>query len=52
MWCAVENHNYMHHICAKRFLDSNLKAVIDKISVFHKIAPNFTCSQKLKFQED
>ena len=49
MWCAADNHNYMCHICAKRFLDSNFnfKAVIDKISNFQEIAPNFTYSQKI-----
>ena len=47
MWCAVDNHNYIRHICAKGFLDSNFdKVVIDKISHFHEIAPNFTYSQK------
>ena len=46
MWCVADNHNYMCHICAKRFLDSNFNwTVIDKISNFHKIAPNFTFSQ-------
>ena len=31
----------------KGFLDSNFnKAVIDKISNFHEIVPNFTYSQK------
>ena len=24
MWCAVDNHNHMCHICAKGFLDSNV----------------------------
>ena len=47
MWCAAGNHNYMCHICAKRFSDSNFNlAVIDKISVFHKMTSNFTYSQK------
>ena len=47
MWCVADNKNYMCHICAKGFLDSNFNlAVIDKISIFHKIAPNFTFSQK------
>ena len=23
IWCAADNHNYMWHICAKGFLDSN-----------------------------
>ena len=47
MWCAVDSHNYMCHICANEFWDSNFnKAVVDKISNFHKIAPNFTYSQK------
>ena len=45
MWCATNNHNYMCHICAKRLLDSNFDlAVIDKISNFQEIAPNFTYS--------
>ena len=47
MWFAAAIHNYMCHVCAKGFLDLNLnKAVIDKISIFHEIAPNFTYSQK------
>ena len=47
MWCAADNHNYMCHICEKEFLDSNFnEAVINKISNFHEIAPNFTYSQK------
>ena len=38
MWCATGNPNYMSHICAKGFLNSNLNhAVIDKISNFQKI---------------
>ena len=37
--CAADNHNYMCHICAKGFLDSDFnEAVIDKISNFHEIA--------------
>ena len=50
MWCAAYNHNYMCHIRAKGFLDSNFNlalAVIDKISNFQEIAPNFTFSQKI-----
>ena len=47
MWCGADIHNYMCHICAKGFLDLNFgKAVIDKISNFHKIVPNFTFLQK------
>ena len=47
MWCVANNHNYMCHVCAKGFSDSNFdKAFIDKISNFHEIAPNFTYSQK------
>ena len=50
MWCAVDNHNYMCYICAKGFLDSNFnEAVIDIISNFHEIAPNFTYARKLLF---
>ena len=42
MCCAADNHNYMRHICAKEFLDSNFnEAVIDKISNVHDIAQNF-----------
>ena len=51
MWCAADNHNCMCHICAKGYLDSNFnKAVIDKISNFHEIAPNFTYSQNRHFK--
>ena len=40
-------HSYMCHIWSKGFLDSKFnKAVIDKISIFPEIAPNFTSSQK------
>ena len=47
MWCAADNYNNMCHICAKELLDSNFNwAVIDKISNFNKITPNFTFSQK------
>ena len=47
MYCAVDNHNYMCHTCAKEFSDSNFnQAVIDKISNFHEIAPNSTYSQE------
>ena len=46
IWCTADNHNYMYYICAKEFLDSNFnQAVIDKISNFHKIAPNYTYLQ-------
>ena len=33
MWCAVDNYNYVCHICAKGFLDSNfnLAVIIDNI---------------------
>ena len=48
MWCAADNYSYTGHICAKGFLDTNYnQVVIDKISNFHKIVPNFTYSQKL-----
>ena len=47
MWCAEGNHNYMCHIFAKAFLDSNfIQAVIDKISNLKEIAPNFAYLQK------
>ena len=47
MWYAEDTHSYMCHICAKGFLDSKFNnAVIDKISIFHEIAPNFTFLQK------
>ena len=52
MWFAVGNHDYMSHICAKKcfFFDSNLSyTVIDKISNFQEIAPNFTYSQNRNF---
>ena len=40
----------MCHISAKGVLDSNFnQAVIDKISVFHEIARNFTYSQTFVF---
>ena len=46
MCCTSDNHNYMCHTCAKEFFNSSFNwAVIDKISNFHDIAPNFTFSQ-------
>ena len=48
MWCTEDIHNYMCHLCAKEYLDSNFNyAIIDKISNFHEITQNFTYSQKL-----
>ena len=48
MLCSADNHNYMPHICAKGFLDSNFnQAVIDKISNFHKIVPKFHILTKI-----
>ena len=36
---AVDNDNYMCHMCARGFLNSNFdSAVIDKLSNFHEIA--------------
>ena len=47
IWYAEDNHSYMCHICAKGFLDSNFnEAIIDIISIFHEIAPNYTYWQK------
>ena len=47
---AVDNHNYMCHTCAKGYLDSNFnEAIINNISNFHEIAPNFIYSQKSFF---
>ena len=46
MCCALDNHNFMCHTCAKEFLNSSFNyEVIDKISNFHDIAPNFPFSQ-------
>ena len=43
-------HNNTCHICAKGCLDSNFDlAVIDKMSNFLKIAPNFTFLQNSSF---
>ena len=43
MWCASDNHNNMCHIFPRELLDSNFTyAVIYKISIFNKNAPNFT----------
>ena len=50
MCCASDNYNYMCHTRAKEFLNSSFnEAVIDKISNFHDIAPNFTFSHKSYF---
>ena len=38
MLCAVDNHNYMCHICATELLDLNLnEVVIDNTSLFMKL---------------
>ena len=38
MWYVADNHDYMCHLCAKGFLNSNFNgAVIDKISIFKKL---------------
>ena len=48
--CASDNHNQMCHTCAKESLNSSFSlAVIDKITNFPDIAPNFTFSQKSQF---
>ena len=48
MWFVTDN--YTCHTCAKGFLDSNFnQAVINKMSNFHEIDPNFTYSQKSQF---
>ena len=47
MCCASDNHNYMCRTCAKEFLNSSFnEAVIDQISYFQDIAPNFTLKKK------
>ena len=50
MWCAADNHDYMCHLRATGFLDSNFnQTVIDKISNFQEMSPNFAYSQKSYF---
>ena len=48
MWCAADNHNYMCHICAEGFLDSNFnQAVIDKNNIkFWTKSPQISYIQK------
>ena len=42
MWCAADNYNDTCHTCAEGFLDSSFSlAIINKLSNFHEIAPNF-----------
>ena len=36
MWYVADNHNYMCHIYAKEFLDSNLKQSLTKYQFFMK----------------
>ena len=38
LWCVVDDHNYLCHVCSKEFLDFNFnQAVIDnQISYIHK----------------
>ena len=44
LWCAVGNHNYLCHMCARGFLDSNLiKSLLTKHQ-FHEIGPNLKYS--------
>ena len=48
--CSQDNLSYMCHIRTKGFLNSNFnEALIDKISIFQEIVPNFTYSQKFVF---
>ena len=50
MWCAAENDNYMCHPYTDGLLDLNFnEGVIDKISNFQEIAPNFTYITKVIF---
>ena len=50
MWCVTNNHNNTSHTGAEGFLDLDFnQAVINKISNFHEIAPDFTYSQKSQF---
>ena len=50
MWCVAGNHNYISHICAKGFLNLSLNyTVIDKISNFQEIAPNFIYCKESTF---
>ena len=43
MRCMADNHNYMCHICAKRFLELDLmKQLLTKYQIFKKLPPNFT----------
>ena len=50
MRCAADNHNYVCSIHPKGFINLNFNsAVIDKISNFNEITPNFTYSQKSDF---
>ena len=37
MWCAVDNHNYVCHICAKGFLNSNLSNYLQNTNFFTKL---------------
>ena len=45
MWCVVDNHNFICHICAKGFVDCNFSYISQNISIFREIAPNFTYSE-------
>ena len=47
MCCALDNHNYMCHTCAKDFfkIRALIKQLLTKYQNFHDIAPNFTFSQ-------
>ena len=45
---CVRLDDYVSHNLAKGFLDSNInEAVIDKLSIFHEIAPKFHILTKI-----
>ena len=37
MWCVVDNHNYICHISAKGFFESNFKQLLKKYQLFTKL---------------
>ena len=45
MWCLADNHNYMCHVCAEGFLDSNYNQAT-KYQFFTKLPQIFTYSKK------
>ena len=47
---AADNHNYMCHIYAKGFLDSNLNKLLKKYQIFKKLTQISHINEKAYFK--